>query len=66
MACQRAYGACSVQGGTDGATVLGPPAPGCLADAGLNVYKQNLDISSQFYEDVISTQTYRDPLETVE
>lgn len=42
------------------------PRPGCLADAGLNVYKQNLDISPQFYEDAISTQTYRDPLETVE
>ena len=37
-----------------------------LADAGLDYYNQNLDISPEFYGDVITTRTYADRLETLD
>jgi biotin synthase len=37
-----------------------------LADAGLTAYNHNLDTSSEFYGEIISTRTYRDRLATLE
>ena len=37
-----------------------------LADAGLTAYNHNLDTSPEFYENIISTRTYQDRLETLE
>lgn len=37
-----------------------------LADAGLDYYNHNVDTSSDFYEEVITTRTYQDRLETLE
>lgn len=37
-----------------------------LADAGLYSYNHNLDTSSEYYNEVISTRTYDDRLETLE
>ncbi len=37
-----------------------------LADAGLDYYNHNVDTSSDFYEEVITTRTYEDRLNTLE
>ncbi|WEK38188.1 MAG: biotin synthase BioB [Candidatus Pseudobacter hemicellulosilyticus] len=37
-----------------------------LADAGLHAYNHNLDTSSEFYEDIITTRTYEDRLQTLD
>ena len=37
-----------------------------LKDAGLYAYNHNLDTSEEFYNDVITTRTYQDRLETLE
>jgi len=37
-----------------------------LADAGLTAYNHNLDTSPEFYEQIISTRTYQDRLDTLE
>ena len=36
-----------------------------LADAGLYAYNHNIDTSEEFYEDVITTRTYEDRLNTI-
>lgn len=36
-----------------------------LADAGLYAYNHNLDTSEEYYDDIISTRTYEDRLETL-
>jgi len=36
-----------------------------LADAGLTAYNHNLDTAPEFYENIISTRTYQDRLETL-
>lgn len=36
-----------------------------LADAGLTAYNHNLDTSSEFYPQIITTRTYQDRLETI-
>jgi biotin synthase len=36
-----------------------------LADAGLTAYNHNLDTSPEFYDQIISTRTYQDRLETL-
>ena len=37
-----------------------------LKDAGLDYYNHNLDTAPEFYEDVISTRTYEDRLDTLD
>jgi biotin synthase len=37
-----------------------------LADAGLYAYNHNLDTSSEYYEEIISTRTYNDRLQTLD
>lgn len=37
-----------------------------LAEAGLDYYNHNVDTSSDFYEEVITTRTYQDRLDTLE
>lgn len=37
-----------------------------LKEAGLDYYNHNLDTSPEFYEDIISTRTYQDRLDTLE
>jgi len=37
-----------------------------LADAGLHAYNHNLDTSSEYYKEIISTRTYEDRLHTLE
>ncbi|MEX7227012.1 radical SAM protein, partial [Pseudomonas aeruginosa] len=37
-----------------------------LAEAGLTSYNHNLDTGPDFYEDIISTRTYADRLQTLE
>jgi len=37
-----------------------------LKDAGLYAYNHNLDTSDEYYEDVITTRTYKDRLETLD
>jgi biotin synthase len=37
-----------------------------LADAGLYAYNHNLDTSSEYYKEIISTRTYNDRLETLD
>src|SRR5579863_4233743 len=37
-----------------------------LADAGLHAYNHNLDTSSEYYGEIISTRTYADRLETLD
>jgi biotin synthase len=37
-----------------------------LRDAGLDYYNHNLDTSPEYYEDIITTRTYQDRLETLE
>ena len=38
----------------------------CLADAGLDYYNHNLDSSQEYYDQIITTRTYSDRLETLE
>lgn len=37
-----------------------------LADAGLDYYNHNLDTSPEYYEDIITTRTYQDRLDTLQ
>ncbi|MCB1680340.1 MAG: biotin synthase BioB [Rhodospirillales bacterium] len=37
-----------------------------LKDAGLTAYNHNLDTSEEFYENIITTRTYQDRLDTIE
>ncbi|AGA32108.1 Biotin synthase [Thioalkalivibrio nitratireducens DSM 14787] len=37
-----------------------------LADAGLDYYNHNLDTSPEFYDEIITTRTYQDRLDTLE
>lgn len=37
-----------------------------LAEAGLNAYNHNLDTSPEYYEEIITTRTYEDRLETLD
>ena len=37
-----------------------------LADAGLYAYNHNLDTSAEFYEQIITTRTYQDRLDTID
>lgn len=37
-----------------------------LADAGLDYYNHNIDTSEEYYEEVITTRTYQDRLDTLE
>jgi biotin synthase len=37
-----------------------------LKDAGLDYYNHNLDTSARYYEEIITTRTYRDRLETLD
>jgi biotin synthase len=37
-----------------------------LAEAGLDYYNHNLDTSPEYYEDIITTRTYQDRLDTLE
>lgn len=46
--------------------MLTPEQAGKLKAAGLYAYNHNLDTSEEFYEDIISTRTYKDRLETLE
>src|SRR3546814_19993992 len=39
---------------------------GKLAEAGLDYYNHNLDTSPEYYENVVSTRTYGDRLQTLE
>ena len=36
-----------------------------LADAGLTAYNHNLDTSPEYYENIVTTRTYQDRLETI-
>ena len=52
---------------------VGPVTPGMLTEeqakrlekAGLHAYNHNIDTSEEYYEDVISTRTYDDRLNTI-
>jgi biotin synthase len=46
--------------------MLSPEQAIKLKDAGLYAYNHNLDTSEEFYDDIISTRTYGDRLETLE
>jgi biotin synthase len=46
--------------------MLTPTQAQKLKDAGLYAYNHNLDTSEEFYEDIITTRTYGDRLETLE
>ena len=46
--------------------MLTPAQAQKLKDAGLYAYNHNLDTSEEFYEDIITTRTYGDRLETLE
>ncbi|TXM95771.1 biotin synthase BioB, partial [Methylobacterium sp. WL122] len=46
--------------------MLTPSQAGRLAEAGLTSYNHNLDTGPDFYEDIISTRTYADRLQTLE
>ncbi|WP_276374349.1 biotin synthase BioB [Chryseolinea sp. H1M3-3] len=46
--------------------MLTPEQAQKLKDAGLYAYNHNLDTSKEFYNDIISTRTYDDRLETLE
>ena len=46
--------------------MLTPSQAQKLKDAGLYAYNHNLDTSEEFYEDIITTRTYSDRLETLE
>jgi len=46
--------------------MLTQPQADALAEAGLTAYNHNLDTSSEFYGEIISTRTYADRLATLE
>ena len=46
--------------------MLTQPQADALAEAGLTAYNHNLDTSSEFYGEIISTRTYNDRLATLE
>ena len=46
--------------------MLSPEQAVKLKEAGLYAYNHNLDTSKEFYNDIISTRTYEDRLETLE
>jgi biotin synthase len=46
--------------------MLSPEQAQKLKDAGLYAYNHNLDTSKEFYNDIITTRTYEDRLETLE
>jgi biotin synthase len=46
--------------------MLTPTQAEKLKDAGLYAYNHNLDTSEEFYDDVITTRTYTDRLDTLE
>jgi biotin synthase len=46
--------------------MLQPSQAAKLKDAGLDYYNHNLDTSPEFYENIISTRTYQDRLDTLE
>jgi biotin synthase len=46
--------------------MLTQPQADALAEAGLTAYNHNLDTSSEFYGQIISTRTYRERLDTLE
>lgn len=46
--------------------MLSPEQAQKLKDAGLYAYNHNLDTSEEFYDDIISTRTYKDRLDTLE
>lgn len=45
--------------------MLTPDQAGSLADAGLDYYNHNLDTSEEFYDQIITTRTYQDRLDTL-
>lgn len=45
--------------------MLSPDQARTLADAGLDYYNHNVDTSERYYQDVITTRTYADRLETL-
>jgi biotin synthase len=45
--------------------MLSGPQAGRLKDAGLDYYNHNLDTSPEYYEEIISTRSYDDRLETL-
>jgi biotin synthase len=46
--------------------MLSPEQAQKLKDAGLYAYNHNLDTSENFYDDIITTRTYKDRLDTLE
>lgn len=46
--------------------MLSPEQAQKLKDAGLYAYNHNLDTSEDFYDDIISTRTYKDRLDTLD
>jgi len=46
--------------------MLTPEQAGSLADAGLDYYNHNLDTSENYYDQIITTRTYADRLETLQ
>ncbi len=46
--------------------MLTPEQAQKLADAGLYAYNHNLDTSSEYYEEIITTRTYEDRLQTLD
>lgn len=46
--------------------MLTPEQAQKLADAGLYAYNHNLDTSSEYYEEIITTRTYNDRLQTLD
>ncbi|MFO8004454.1 biotin synthase BioB [Thioalkalivibrio sp.] len=46
--------------------MLTPEQAQRLAEAGLDYYNHNLDTSPEFYDEIISTRTYQDRLDTLE
>ena len=47
------------------AGMLTPPQAERLADAGLTAYNHNLDTSPEYYDQIVSTRTYGDRLQTL-
>ncbi len=46
--------------------MLTPSQAGQLHEAGLDYYNHNVDTSEQFYEEIITTRTYKDRLDTLD
>ncbi len=45
--------------------MLSGPQAQCLKDSGLDYYNHNLDTSPEYYDDIITTRTYQDRLDTL-